>query len=320
MRPLPRILRNSWLPVCMALAGSAILARPSPAESQRSSQAAIMASGNLNPAQPSELQLLQVDRSYKGRQAVGRAVLKPPLTLEAIRARHERLAAARAWVSLAEQNGQKGDWAGAVACAQAGRPELGDLRELYPHFGALDQAGTKWRAAEDQVKQGQVKEATAVMLDILKLRAHFYVRYYSQEIDDRAQTAELLQLRVDRTYKDQRAVGRVVLKPLLTPENLRAKHERLAGARAWLSLAEQSTQAGDWSGAVECAQAGRSELGELRELGARLGVMDHSDMHWFDATLQVKKGQFETAAPVMLRVLKEQTSLYVRYYSQEVAD
>jgi hypothetical protein len=279
-----------------------------------------MASRLLDRAESSDLQPLQAERSYKGRQAVGRAVLKSPPTLEAIRARHERLAAARAWLSLAEQSGQKGDWTSAVECAQSGRLELGDLRELYPNFGALDQAGTKWRAAQDQGKQGQVKEAAGVMLNILNLRAHFYVRYYSQEIDDQAQTAEPLQVRVDRAYKGRQAFGRVVLKPLLTPADLRAKHEKLAGARAWLSLAEQSTQAGDWSGAVECAQAGRHELGELGDFAARFGVLDHSDMHWMDAKLQVKQGQFKKAAPVMLEILKQQISFYVRYSSQEIAE
>lgn len=181
MRPLHRPPRSSWFLVWVALSGCAAQVRSSPPELPRLAQAATEASPP-DRSPPSDQMRLQADRSYKGKQAVGRAVLKLPPTLEALRAKHEKLAVARAWLSLAEQSGHVGDWSGTVECAQAGRRELGELREPYPRRGVLDDSGMHWIDAEIQLKQGQVKAAAEVMLRILKLRIDFYVRYYSQEI------------------------------------------------------------------------------------------------------------------------------------------
>lgn len=119
MRPLLPLRRNNWFLVCMAISGCAAASKPDLAVPEQIPKAATRAS-NQDLAQLSDPQRLQVDRVYKGQRAAGLAVLKPPLTMAELRARHEKLAGARAWLSLAAQRAQTEDWPGAVECTQAG--------------------------------------------------------------------------------------------------------------------------------------------------------------------------------------------------------
>ncbi len=323
MRPLHRIAQSSLLLICIAVGGCTAPVKPNHPVPQPISRP-VTESGKPEGAQTTDPLQLQVERVYERQQAIGRAMLKLP-TLAERRARHTKLAGARAWLALAELSEQTGDWAGAVDCARAGKRELGELRGLSARLGVYDHSDMHWRAAELRAEQGHVEQAARLMLPILKLQTDSYVRYYSQEVAESSnpsleQTSELPRFQVERTYKSQQATGWAVLKPPPTMEALRAKHEKLAAVRAWLSLAEQREQVGDWAGVMECARAGKRELGDLRALYPGFTVLDHSGLHWREVEDQAKQGQVKEAAEAMLGILKLRINGYERYYADEIAE
>lgn len=141
-------------------------------------------------------------------------------------------------------------------------------------------------------------------------------------VQDMADPGVMARMEEERAYKARCATGLVLLKRTVNNDGGPQAHQRLAGARAWLSLSRKSVAAHDWAGARECAQNGLRELGKLTGLAARLRVrvFDDSVLALGAAEDLSKKGRVRDAAVMMLEILEERTRLYVLYYADEIAE
>jgi hypothetical protein len=110
-----------------------------------------------------------------------------------------------------------------------------------------------------------------------------------------------------RTYFGQTARGEA--RVFQTPSS----HARLAGARAWLAIAEAvgSTAAGRYQAAVR----GAIELGPDY---AGKGVRDETHVKEMGAKYEFDAGHEESAADVMVRVLRSRIAMYRHRYTTEV--
>jgi hypothetical protein len=93
----------------------------------------------------------------------------------------------------------------------------------------------------------------------------------------------------------------------------RSPHARLAGARAWLSVAEALSAAP--ADAYEAAVRGAKELGP--DYAAR-GVREETHLKEWSAQEQAEKDDFASAAELMIRVLRSRISMYEQKYNSEV--
>lgn len=93
----------------------------------------------------------------------------------------------------------------------------------------------------------------------------------------------------------------------------RSPHARLAGARAWLSVAE--ALAGTPAEAYEAAVRGAKELGP--DYAAR-GVREETHLEEWSAHEHFENQQFAPAAKLMIRVLRSRISMYAQNYKSEV--
>lgn len=124
-------------------------------------------------------------------------------------------------------------------------------------------------------------------------------------------------LTAERVHAGHSASGTVLLHQPVTPNAPVSVHLKLAAARAWLALGEQRVVAQDWAGAVTCAQAGLTELGNEY---APPRILDHTDMKLLVAEEQIKEGDLEHAAANMLRQLTLRTRYYVKLHAEEIAE
>lgn len=110
-----------------------------------------------------------------------------------------------------------------------------------------------------------------------------------------------------RTYAErtERGEARVFSAPSL--------HTRLAGARAWLSIAESLS--GAPADAYEAALRGTKELGPDY---ATPGVREETHLKEWSAQEYFEKQEFASAAELMIRVLRSRISMYARKYESEV--
>lgn len=132
-----------------------------------------------------------------------------------------------------------------------------------------------------------------------------------------APSPDLRRLTESRTHEGHNAEGLVVLREPAPPDVGASPHRKLAGSRAWLTLGEQRFAAEDWKGALACAQAGLAELGSKY---ASRRALDHTDMKLYIAREQLKSGNLEAAAEIMLRQLKIRTNYYADLHTDEIAE
>lgn len=178
--------RYAWLSpfligLCMACShntGPAASPQPKPLPSKQS--APIADSKSAPPVAPIIDPLrLTAQRSHDGRSAVGTVLLRQPPAPDAGPSPHLKLAGTRAWLALGEQRLNAEDWAGAVACAQAGLDELGSQ---YAGRGALDHTSMKLSIAKDDIRMGRLDNAADIMLNQLAIRTRYYVQLHTADI------------------------------------------------------------------------------------------------------------------------------------------
>lgn len=124
-------------------------------------------------------------------------------------------------------------------------------------------------------------------------------------------------LTAERAHEGHRASATVLVRHSDSPAGRTSPHLKLAGSRAWLALGSQRAAAQDWSAAVACAQAGLDELG--RSYATR-GVYDDSDLKLGVAQDQLKRGDAQNAAGVLLDILAARIALYVKRYADTVIE
>ena len=93
----------------------------------------------------------------------------------------------------------------------------------------------------------------------------------------------------------------------------RSPHARLAGARAWLSVAEALSAAP--ADAYEAAVRGAKELGP--DYAAR-GVREETHLEEWSAHEQAEKHDYASAAELAIRVLRSRISMYEQKYKSEL--
>ncbi|HSD91213.1 MAG TPA: hypothetical protein VLB44_27005 [Kofleriaceae bacterium] len=110
-----------------------------------------------------------------------------------------------------------------------------------------------------------------------------------------------------RAYNEQTAKGEA--RVFQTP----SPHARLAGARAWLTIAEALSTTP--AGAYQAAGRGAAELGPDY---AGKGVRDETHMKEMGAKDEFDAGREKVAADLMLRVLRSRIAMYQQRYATEV--
>ena len=128
---------------------------------------------------------------------------------------------------------------------------------------------------------------------------------------------DTLRLTAERAHEGHRASATVLVRHSDSPAGGTSPHLKLAGSRAWLALSSQRAAAQDWSGAIACAQAGLDELG--RSYATR-GVYDDSDLKLGVAQDQLKRGDAQNAAGILLDILAARIALYVKLHADTIVE
>jgi hypothetical protein len=92
-------------------------------------------------------------------------------------------------------------------------------------------------------------------------------------------------------------------------------HVRLAGARAWLALAEDRLTAKKWTDALAPTRKGIEELGPTY---ARPEACDDTSLGEMMAGRQLSRGDLKEAARTLADVLQNRISTYVDFHKDTV--
>lgn len=122
-------------------------------------------------------------------------------------------------------------------------------------------------------------------------------------------------IRASRECGGAAASGEVIIKLATQPDAAQPPHAGLAGAKAFLSIAQAHTQAGRYANAVECAQAGLAELG-MRYVA--LGEDDDTDVKIRAARERIEAGAVADGSAVMIRVLETRITLYEALHAADL--
>jgi hypothetical protein len=126
-----------------------------------------------HPAPPPSYPV-SVSRSYNDVTQSGEMVAHT----EAAKTTHARLAAARAWLAIA--NALAATPAGSYQAASQGIKELG---EDYAKPGTMDETNVKRKLAEQKFSEGDDQLAAEIMTGILGSRIRMYVRRYQPDVE-----------------------------------------------------------------------------------------------------------------------------------------
>jgi hypothetical protein len=121
-------------------------------------------------------------------------------------------------------------------------------------------------------------------------------------------------IRAVRELDDDCATGEVTVR---AAESSGAKHDSLAGARAWAAMAETRLKRDDFTGATLCVQSGLEELGNSYRSP---DVIDDTSLAIMKAKDLIKRGRHEEGAKRMLRVLKERLKLYLEAHGAALVE
>jgi hypothetical protein len=122
---------------------------------------------------------------------------------------------------------------------------------------------------------------------------------------------------VERKLDEASATGQVVVRSGAAPDPAHAPHVRLAGVRAWLSLAQGRIAARQFEKAIACAGKAVEELG--RDY-ARPEVDDSTQQKLLAAQEQAAEGQLENAANNMVRILQNRVALYLDRHRDAIVE
>lgn len=126
-----------------------------------------------HPATPPSYPV-SVTRSYNEASASGDMIAHS----EAAKVTHQKLAAARAWLAIANMLAPTP--AGAYQAAVQGIKELG---EDYAKPGTMDETNVKRMLAERTFSEGDDQRAAEIMTSILGSRIRMYARRYQADVE-----------------------------------------------------------------------------------------------------------------------------------------
>jgi hypothetical protein len=138
-----------------------------------------------------------------------------------------------------------------------------------------------------------------------------------KDVTVEARSAGTWAVRVVRQDESRSKDAAVIVRSEQKPSPPDPVHVRLAGARAWLALAEDRVAAKEWKAVVALARKGLDELG--REY-AQPQIEDDSDMKAFAAEDQLAQGKAENAAHMLTGVLATRIILYVSLHNDTVVE
>ena len=115
-------------------------------------------------------------------------------------------------------------------------------------------------------------------------------------------------IRVERRYKGHFVSGHVVVK--VPPGSTTFPHVKVAGARAFQTLAKSRLAAKDFKGAIACAQAGIKELGGDYRKG--LKVKDDTSLRINLAEELAGKGRLKEASDELVQALALRLKMYAQ--------
>ncbi|BAZ32222.1 hypothetical protein NIES4074_47240 [Cylindrospermum sp. NIES-4074] len=124
-------------------------------------------------------------------------------------------------------------------------------------------------------------------------------------------------IRVERQFQGESAVGEVIVKQEIAPNQENPPHIELAGSRAWLALGERRLAVKDIAAAISCAQAGLDELGS--DYASPL-IVDDTKMKLLIAEERIQEGHAEDGAKIMLRMLNTRTELYRNLHKSSIVE
>jgi hypothetical protein len=125
-------------------------------------------------------------------------------------------------------------------------------------------------------------------------------------------------IRVERERGENSASGQVILVQDTAPTAEGAPHLSLAGARAWLALAQARQSHNDIDSAIASARAGIEELG--RHNYSPLRVKEDTSLRINMADDLIERGHLPEAARMLIDSLETRIKLYVRLYSNSIAE
>jgi hypothetical protein len=115
-------------------------------------------------------------------------------------------------------------------------------------------------------------------------------------------------VRARRQGRDLSGEGVVLMRASSRPDPVPPALVALAGARAWLGLAQKRLEASDWEGAAALARQGLAELGPDY---AKPEVDDSTDLKVHAAEELIQKGQLDNGARTLTRTLENRIVLSV---------
>jgi hypothetical protein len=123
-------------------------------------------------------------------------------------------------------------------------------------------------------------------------------------------------VRVTRERSGHSAEGSVLVRGP-KPDPVSPKHLALAGARAWLALADARIAASEWKLAIEFARQGISELGDDY---ARPEVDDSTAVKILAAEEEIAHDRLSNGARTLARVLANRVVLYVELHRDSLVE
>ena len=121
-------------------------------------------------------------------------------------------------------------------------------------------------------------------------------------------------IRAERLRQGHSASGEAVVIQNTAPTVADAPHAALAGARAWLALAQAREAANDIEGALACAQAGLAELGDAYYSESQT-TKDDTPLNLALAEDLLERGKPPEALHALLLTLESRLDLYVQLHA-----
>lgn len=124
-------------------------------------------------------------------------------------------------------------------------------------------------------------------------------------------------IRAERERNGHTASGQVVMIQNTAPTAANAPHAALAGARAWLALAQDRQAASDVDGAIANAQAGLAELGR-GYYSSSLGMKDDTRQHIDRAEDLIENDRKPEALRTLIQALESRLAMYARLHAATI--
>lgn len=124
-------------------------------------------------------------------------------------------------------------------------------------------------------------------------------------------------VQTERKRNGHTATAQVLVQNTAAPADT-STHAGLAGARAWLTLAQGRYAANDYGPAIECARAGVSELGS-RYSSVALEVTEDTSLRIDMAEDLLEHSRPAEAARMLIDALETRLGLYIKLHAKTIA-